>query len=147
MMRACTIVTRFRFVHRKKMKNECIYGSSREEGKTRVKVSQVAAGTFRDGSDDDRRRILAALGPNWVVTDGKAAPVLHSTRIPLTNVPSIAASMRAQGPNRLPPPESLLNQRKSARRRNPRDRALLHWWACLDSNQGPSHYQCDALTT
>lgn len=40
-----------------------------------------------------------------------------------------------------------LNKRESRAGSAARTVPFSRWWACQDSNLGPSHYQCDALTT
>ena len=94
----------------------------------------TAGSVFKNGSDDERRRVLVALCPNYVVTDRKTAPALDS-RAELLLAPRPSVSPNGGASPNYPSPSAIgLSIRKNARPRSARERAFHAWCSGEDSN-------------
>jgi DNA invertase Pin-like site-specific DNA recombinase len=77
---------------------------------------------------DERRAFLAQVCANLVVTDRITKPSLRYPYTLLEGASEIVKAASATCANPLPSPETVLSERKSARPRDGRERALLTWW-------------------
>lgn len=96
--------------------------------------SATALDSFRNGSEDDRRAILARMYANLLVTDRKVAPVL---RFPYSLLDGERPDGdMGKGPSQNPPDPSKiwLSLRKKARPRDARERAFMDWCSGEDLN-------------
>jgi site-specific DNA recombinase len=84
-----------------------------------------------------RRAFIAQVYENLVVTGRITKPCLRFPFTILADALKLSRTVGKRYENRLPPPKAVLNQRKSARRGNPRERALSTWWAKVEELRTP----------
>lgn len=102
-----------------------------------VSVGQTLHDAFMQGDLAARRQLLSQVCSNLVVKDRKAAPVLRSEYLVLTEQPTLASGENSDGSNLPPPRQALLNLRKNSRPTNRRQREFLAWYARRESNPHP----------
>ncbi|MCC7540578.1 MAG: recombinase family protein [Deltaproteobacteria bacterium] len=92
---------------------------------------EVALAAFRDGSDDEKRRLVVEGCVNLPVRDRILKPELRFPYQALLEAPKIPEGRTQRGVNRLPAPAAVVNLRKNARPRDARVRAFSQWWASI----------------
>lgn len=91
--------------------------------------------TYRASSQDDKRALLVKMYANLPVSDRVTKPVL---RIPFTLLDEPrpdSTVLSGKDANAYRPSETLLNERKNARRISSSERAFHAWWTLTGSNR------------
>lgn len=115
----------------------------REKAIRLVTLGSELVTRFRDGADDEKRRLLGVISLNHVVMDRKTTPVLRFPYSLLEDAPRGPASRRPPGLNHLEQPRSSTPTTKTARSRSRNARGYHSWWTLLLGIRTQSTYLGD----
>ena len=93
----------------------------------------TALAAFKNGTDDEKRRLIVEGCVNLPVHDRILKPELRFPYALLGDAPVIPPSSTSRGVNRIPSPRTVLHKQKNARVSNAHQRAFSQWWTKVES--------------